>query len=1025
MSEDPGASSGTAQGSSAAYTGKADNYVPVFSNQQRDYKEFRKRAEIYRYKMDLANRSKETVFNLATLMTGKAWDLIEDLPLSDMEGAQGFKILFDRLDRGFQYDPLTELPSDFEAYFIRLSRKQGQTLQEFSAEYLRAERRLRVTHNVELPEKVRAWFFLRKSGISKEQRQLILTNVGVENLRLDAVTKAMNFIIGQDSKLEAPTGRWNKKDQVYLQEDQYDYDDYYEEAEPTYYNDIEEDAPWVDADQAYYEDELDESNTEDAFDVEEFDSVYAAYSDAKARLNMLRTSRGFYPVVAMIDAPPPHQKGQLGKPKGVKKGKAKGKGKSVKGKPSSPQSPISPKGKARGRAAIGRQICLRCGQAGHWARECPTGGEKRKRTEAAEDEVMMVADYDPDITETPVFALDAHDLEDDELQTCNTAVQDGGAASVLGSCAQVRGYLRYLMTNGYNLDELEVYQCKKGFKYGNSETEVTRKCVMLPVVLGGRKMRVLTYVTQGTCPMLFGRPLLEKLGLMVDYQKGNMRWPTGSWRAIPRGPKGEHLLELVEDMSILLSNEPYQEELVPEDWRSHVDVNRNLTYKALLQDYDDLPDGVYTNDDIPDNALAEHSFADSQENMTVMGESETKANGACDQDIEAKDNEAEKSTAQGSHTRRLRFANGDCMEFATFVNDQGCVTRGLPKGKFHHLIAEASKAAKDLKTTLQRASKVPTSGQKLVWEVFAGKGRTTEAAAKMGAKVERFSLADGWNFDRAKDRKKFLKKMAEEQPDEILLSPVCTLWSPLQELSISGHPERRQRLFENRRRHHDEILTFCAIIYEAQRRAGRHCHLEHPWTSRAWKTKALSRLQGFPTRVDQCQYGLELPDQHGVHGPSKKPTRFQTTKRCMCDGLGRTCPGDHIHVPIEGHVPGQGPRSKLAEDYPQALAEQLAALMIQDDPYDEVYAEEEHENDAGGEDGAPQLRMPDADGEAKTTSGYEDAVRKNRELKKKVGSQAMAYVSRLHKNLGHPASSVLVKMLEEVQATSDVLKAAK
>ena len=36
---------------SGVSTAKLDNYVPVFSNQMQDYREFRKRCEIYRKKM--------------------------------------------------------------------------------------------------------------------------------------------------------------------------------------------------------------------------------------------------------------------------------------------------------------------------------------------------------------------------------------------------------------------------------------------------------------------------------------------------------------------------------------------------------------------------------------------------------------------------------------------------------------------------------------------------------------------------------------------------------------------------------------------------------------------------------------------------------------------------------------------------------------------------------------------------------------------------------------------------------------
>ena len=73
-------------------------------------------------------------------------------------------------------------------------------LQDYQGEFTKVERKLQATHSVKLPEKVRTWWFLRRSGVSREQRQLILTHVGAENLDVDRVQKAMNFILGQDSK---------------------------------------------------------------------------------------------------------------------------------------------------------------------------------------------------------------------------------------------------------------------------------------------------------------------------------------------------------------------------------------------------------------------------------------------------------------------------------------------------------------------------------------------------------------------------------------------------------------------------------------------------------------------------------------------------------------------------------------------------------------------------------------------------------------------------------------------------------
>ena len=279
--------------------------------------------------------------------------------------------------------------------------------------------------------------------------------------------------------------------------------------------------------------------------MEEYDEVYASYTDAKARLNNMRMSRGFYPVVALVDKgggsttsrSPSSSPGRGGK-KGVR-GKGKFRGAS-KGK----QSPAMPKGstaRARGDAAGGRNICLRCGQSGHWARNCPQAGDKKRKVEEKQDEIMMVGP-------------ETYDLADSDDESCGTAVQDGGASSVLGSRKAVRKYLLYLLECGYDLTRMRSYLCRKGFRFGNSATERTHMCVLLPMVVAGRKVEVLTYVIQGGAPLLFGRPLLARLGVMVDYENNRMRCKDGPWKDIPLGPKGEHLLNLVDDNGILTND---------------------------------------------------------------------------------------------------------------------------------------------------------------------------------------------------------------------------------------------------------------------------------------------------------------------------------------------------------------------------------------------------------------------------------------------------------------------------------------
>ena len=54
-----------------------------------------------------------------------------------------------------------------------------------------------------------------------------------------------------------------------------------------------------------------------------------------------------------------------------------------------------------------------------------------------------------------------------------------------------------------------------------------------------------------------------------------------------------------------------------------------------------------------------------------------------------------------------------------------------------------------------------------------------------------------------------------------------------------------------------------------------------------------------------------------------------------------------------------------------------------------------------------------------------DPIRKNRALRAQIGPRAIDYVQRLHRNLGHPGWEVLRRMFREIQATDNVLLAAK
>ena len=480
-----------------------DSFIPLFSGSPSDYKEWRKRISLYHQKMVLSKRRGESILNIIGSLSGSAWRLLEDFDVSKAEHESTFNDILKLLDKHFQYDDRVALPNDFDAYF-QILRKPGQTLLNYVTEHDELHRRLE-RHSVALPTKVQGWHLLRRSGLSRDQRQMVMLKAPL--LDKKDVIEALYLIFGQDQrgtnvgdrpkfhhrgKGGKHRGYYVDEETGYFNEDEDDTGSYELVDDYGYYEGYEEpseagewfDGEHFDYDAGYYQEDGGDGGDpgETPFPVDSYDEAYAAYVDARKRFSDLRLSRGFLPVVALSDpsagnlspgisspgGSPVHGKGKKGKGKGGSGFSGKGKNVFKYNKP--PPKPHETR--TRGKTLT----CLRCGRPGHFAAECavpkgaPSSTSGTNKRPASTIEAMAKFE-DAHVTFVDSSGQERHDV----------TLLDPGASAFLCGYGPLSRYLNYLKLHGYPIEDIEFNRCCRRFQFGGDGSSWSHWVVKMPL----------------------------------------------------------------------------------------------------------------------------------------------------------------------------------------------------------------------------------------------------------------------------------------------------------------------------------------------------------------------------------------------------------------------------------------------------------------------------------------------------------------------------------------------------------------
>ena len=169
--------------------------------------------------------------------------------------------------------------------------------------------------------------------------------------------------------------------------------------------------------------------------------------------------------------------------------------------------------------------CRKCGQIGHWARNCPSNnpsgkGDKVNGAAMVTDEVLLVS--------SPGFGI-----------------IDSGCSRTLVGQQTLNDFMRL-----YQEKEMDVPESKPQqnlFRFGNGQEELSERVVSMPVRLHGKRGRIEAAIIKGRAPLLLSRNTLKSLDAKLDFAAETVSLQGGPPRPLQVNASGQFILNVLED----------------------------------------------------------------------------------------------------------------------------------------------------------------------------------------------------------------------------------------------------------------------------------------------------------------------------------------------------------------------------------------------------------------------------------------------------------------------------------------------
>eukprot|EP00435_Cladocopium_sp_Y103_P056621 s837_g19.t1 len=920
-----------------------------------------------------------------TLLSGKALEAIEHLEAEAYQCEGGDEKIWKLLDERFpQKEKVDELGEILGEVFA-LHAKDGESMKAWTARSQELFDRCHRRTGVSFPEQARGWLTLHRSGLSNEQKAVVIARAGGDLTR-ESVGTALRSCYPE----------WvNRKKAAASVEEVLPVEDGD--------HDIQDDAEFSGV-TGFLQDHFpgDHENEEDVPETDVAEVLAATWREKRQELNKLQKAR------------------QFGKAKDVRRSF-----------------------RVEVEELKSRTTCHKCGKRGHWARECtsakssgkgskPTGNSSAANVSGA---AVVVSQHDSSLDFIASVASSMTMLErlrdrSKELTASmphvvglvsspGYGVLDSGCGRTIIGANTLREFERLWSQSGMPAPEFvsEMHQ----FKYGNGEVETSTKVVLMPVTLAGKRGIIRASIVQGDAPLLVSRTALKKLDASLDFARDTLKL-FGQEVPLQVNLAGQYVVHLIAEVSDSLSS----------SFAEVMSVDRQVECEAMPHVHVPETQDVSTLSDPAESSSAEAPIAaepndqDSQPVTVCIWVQE-------DSGVNRIPKLSQEGPQWDKVVRRIVRSASDFKVVADHSFASGMLQKHtlhpLPESSQHvitefHFVGPASFSSASRKCS-ETSSWMPTLKQsrqlqaqaKVTQEVCAAQGvpesdrirlmevfsppRFAPIVEAQGFKAKSYDLKTGYDLSTSKDRRHVEDDLIQNRPDLLVLSPPCTHEGGWFNLNSSKMERWEYLQLKARSR---SYIRWCCKLYRLQVSLGGEAVFEHPTGAHTWSYPEVQTLcKRYTTvKLHMCRFGLRLPQSERL---IRKSTRLLVTDPAM-KGLGLLCPGSSdpahaSHDVVQGSAPGIPSVSQYVGAYtPQfvhAVLEYIPRFRSQ-----------------------PVLCVQE---DCMCSHQWEHvfAVAETKPTKEEL----IPVIKKLHQNLGHPPNTDLVRILRHAQASAEAIEIAR